>query len=67
MTLTFQVGLVTAIDPADPVIEDERKATLMALTESVRDETGVYGVWTGQEAGSDLLYIAHMGQLFRSV
>ena len=37
----------------------------LALAESNRDQTNAFGVWTGQDHGSELMAIAYQGELFR--
>lgn len=66
MSLTYQVGRLTHIDPADPQLPDEKAAHDLALAESRRDENCPFGVWTGQDHGSELVAIAYQGQLFRA-
>lgn len=66
MSITYQVGHLTNIDDADPELGSEQSAIELALSESTRDDSNPYGVWTGQEHGSELVAIAYQGQLFRS-
>lgn len=63
--LTYQVGDLLNIDPADPEIPDEGRAVRLALAESGKDDKKAFGVWTGQNWGSELVAIAFMGELFR--
>ncbi len=65
MTTTYQVGRLIEIDAADPKLSDETAALKLAVSESIRDETTAFGVWTGQDHGSELVAIAYMGELFR--
>ena len=66
MTIKFQVGHLTKIDPADPQLDSEAAAIDLAISESRRDDSSPYGIWTGQEDGSELVAIAYQGQLFRA-
>lgn len=63
--LTYQVGHLTNIDPADPELADQRKAIALAIAESDRDQASAFRVWTGQEHGSVLIGIAYQSELFR--
>jgi len=62
---TYQVGHLLNIDPADPELDDEHKAKELAMAESEREHTSAFGVWTGQDHGSELIAIAYQGELFR--
>lgn len=64
MSVTFQVGDLMCIDPADPEIPSERDAITLALKESSRDDSKVFAVWTGQEHGSELIALAYQGDVF---
>jgi hypothetical protein len=37
----------------------------LARLESERDDKKAFGVWTGQEHGSELVAIAYQGEVFR--
>ncbi|WP_321820918.1 MULTISPECIES: hypothetical protein [unclassified Burkholderia] len=62
--ITYQVGDLLRIDPADPEFAEVGPAIALALSESTRDESRVYAVWTGQEHGSELIAIAYQGDVF---
>lgn len=65
MSMTFQVGNLLRIDPADPELLDEKSAVALAVRESNRDDAKVFAVWTGQEHGSELVALAYQGDVFR--
>ena len=64
-TMTYQVGALLKLDQADPELSSEQDATSLALRESDVDQNTPFGVWTGQEHGSELLAIAYQGTLFK--
>lgn len=64
--ITWQVGELTRLDVADPELPSNEAAIEMARTESARNEDRVYGVWTGQEHGSELVAIAYQNEVFRN-
>jgi hypothetical protein len=66
MTITCQVGALLTLDEADPELPSLQDATAIALRESDVDQNTPYGVWTGQEHGSELVAIAYQGYLFTS-
>lgn len=66
MSTKYQVGHLTRIDQADPELASETAAIQLAISESRRDETSPYGIWTGQDFGSELVALAYQGQLFRA-
>jgi len=63
---SWQVGELTRLDVADPELSSKEAAIEMARTESERNEDRVYGVWTGQDHGSELVAIAYQGEVFRN-
>lgn len=64
--MAYQVGRLLDIDPADPGIADESQALRVARDESSRNADTPFGVWTGQDDGSELVAIAYQGQVFKS-
>lgn len=65
MDLTYQVGALLNLDPADPELPCLQDATAIALRESDTDQRIPFGVWTGQDHGSELVAIAFQGYLFK--
>jgi hypothetical protein len=63
--ITWQVGELIRFDPADPEFASLEAAIALARTESERSDKRVYGVWTGQDHGSELVAIVHQGEIFR--
>ncbi|HEX7650088.1 MAG TPA: hypothetical protein VF450_22015 [Noviherbaspirillum sp.] len=64
--MPFQVGrLIQDFSAADPVMDDEQTAIKAAVTASEKDWRNSFGVWSSQEEGSELLYIAHDGGVFK--
>lgn len=63
---TYQVGELLSIDNADPELPSLQEATALALRESDIDQKVPFGVWTGQEHGSELVAIAYQGYLFKA-
>ncbi len=66
MNIKYQVGHLTKIDPANPELSSGTAAIELAISESRRDQTSPYGIWTGQDSGSELVAMAYQGQLFRA-
>lgn len=66
MTITYQVGELLRLDHADPEIDMQSAAINLAISESERAQETPFGVWTGQEHGSELVAIAYQGQIFKS-
>jgi hypothetical protein len=64
MSITYQVGRLLAVDEADPELPSLHDATSAALRESDIDQSTPYGVWTGQDHGSELVAIAYQGDLY---
>jgi hypothetical protein len=64
--MTYQVGKLLQLDEADPELPSLQDATAAALRESDIDHAMPYGVWTGQDHGSELVAIAYQGYLFNS-
>lgn len=64
--VTWQVGELTRFDPADPELASKEEAIEMARIESRRHEERIYGVWTGQDHGSELVAIVYEGEVFRN-
>jgi len=64
VTITYQVGALLSIDAADPELSSLQDATATALRESDVDQNQPFGVWTGQEHGSEMVAIAYQGYLF---
>lgn len=62
----YQTGDIRHLRPDDPEHENRAAAERDALARSQREPEGFFGVWTGQEEGSELLAIAHDRVLFRA-
>lgn len=62
----YQTGDIRHLHPDDPEHEDWAAAERDALARSEREPEGFFGVWRGQEEGSELLAIAHDRVLFRA-
>ncbi|HET6229446.1 MAG TPA: hypothetical protein VFE05_05150 [Longimicrobiaceae bacterium] len=62
----YRSGDLRDLRDYDPHHGERTEADAAALARSIRDRSGFFGVWTGAEAGSELLAIAHDGALFRS-
>ena len=62
--MPYQVGDLEFFTEDDPVFEDRVDAESKAI-EISRGNDATIGVWTSQEEGSDLVSIAHQGELFR--
>jgi hypothetical protein len=66
MVTTYQVGELINRKTNDPEFTTLQDATATALRDSDIDPFTVYGVWTGQDHGSELVAIAYQGTLFTS-
>lgn len=66
MSISYQVGALLSLDAADPELPTLQDSTATALRESDIDQKQPFGVWTGQEHGSELVAIAYQGYLFTS-
>lgn len=67
--LKYQVGCLTEIKKNDPEFDSLDEAKLYAVKKSVKSEKEntlllPFGIWTGQDFGSELLYIAYGNQLY---
>jgi hypothetical protein len=62
----YQTGDIRRLRPDDPEHEDRATAEREALARSEREPDGFFGVWRGQDKGSELLDIAHERVLFRA-
>jgi hypothetical protein len=62
----YQTGDIRDLRTDDPEHEDRASAEREALARSQRDPEGFFGVWRGQDEGSELLAIAHERVLFRA-
>ena len=62
----YQTGDIRNLRPDDPEHEDLASAAENALARSEREPEGFFGVWRGQDEGSELLAIAHDRVLFRA-
>ena len=62
----YQTGDIRHLSAHDPEHADRASAERDALARSARDPEGFFGVWRGQDEGSELLAIAHEGSLFRT-
>jgi hypothetical protein len=62
----YQTGDIRHLRPGDPEHEDRASAEQDALARSQREPEGFFGVWRGQDDGSELLAIAHDRVLFRA-
>ena len=62
----YQTGDIRDLRPGDPEHEDRAAAEQDALARSQREPEGFFGVWRGQDDGSELLVIAHDRVLFRA-
>lgn len=66
MPITYQVGALLSIGLTDPELPSLQDATAIALRDSDVDQRQPFGVWTGQNHGSELVAIAYQGCLFSS-
>ena len=62
--MPYQVGDLQFYTQDDPTFETRVEAETDALKKALTDMSPV-GVWTSQEEGSELVSIAHEGELFR--
>ncbi len=58
----YQVGSLLYYKQDDPTFEDREEAIDYAVDWSVDDDA--YGVWAGQDEGSELLAIVYQGEVF---
>lgn len=58
----YQVGSLQFFKPDDPEFESYADALNEAVNLSIDDTA--YGVWTGQQEGSELLAIVYGGEIF---
>lgn len=66
MSVTYQVGALINWKTSDSELPTLQDATAIALRDSDVDQNAPYGVWTGQDHGSELVAIAYQGTLFKS-
>jgi hypothetical protein len=62
----YQTGDIRHLRRDDPEHADRAAAERDALARSQREPEGFFGVWRGQDDGSELLAIAHDRVLFRA-
>lgn len=62
----YQTGDIRHLSADDPEHEERAAAERDALERSARDPEAFFGVWRGQDEGSELLAIAHERALFRA-
>jgi hypothetical protein len=62
----YQTGDIRHLRADDPEHEDRASAEHEALACSQREPEGFFGVWRGQDDGSELLAIAHDRVLYRA-
>ena len=63
--MKYQVGDLTAFMDNDPEFDTREAAFDYAATYSDDHYEDVLGIWTSQDDGSELIAIAHNGELFR--
>ena len=61
--MKYQVGRLVHYTDEDPIFDSRTEADAYALEVSASGLEPM-GVWTSQDDGSDLLAIAHEGELF---
>ncbi|QYY33610.1 hypothetical protein K2O51_31795 (plasmid) [Cupriavidus pinatubonensis] len=63
-SISFQVGNLIEIDPADPEYPNLAQAAARAAQLSALRPASGFGIWTGPTHGGKLMAIAYAGDLF---